>query len=101
MRTPDAGPSPAAAEVLRARAGYLLRMHALAKLCKALDAAALDVLAVKGAAIAITHYAEPWTRAMADIDLLVRPGTRDRVVQALVAHGFVAIVDASRPLSGG
>jgi Uncharacterised nucleotidyltransferase len=83
----------------RAQAAYLLRTHALEKLCRALEARALDVLLVKGAALAITHYAEPWTRDMADIDVIVRPGTRDHVVAALAAHGFAVIADAARPLS--
>jgi hypothetical protein len=87
-------------DAARARASYLLRMHALEKLSRALDARALDVLVVKGAALAITHYAEPWARAMVDIDVIVRPGARDRVVEALVAHGFVVIPDHTRPLSG-
>ncbi len=97
----DAEPAPALKGAARtqARAAYLLRMHALEKLCRALDARGLDVLLVKGAALAITHYAEPWSRAMADVDVVVRPGTRDRVVQALVAGGFVVSADAARPLS--
>jgi hypothetical protein len=100
MRALVGGGDPHTPAATRARAAYLLRAHALEKLSQALDARALDALAVKGAALAMTHYAQPWTRAMVDIDLVVRPGARDRVVEALVERGFVVIVDAARPLSG-
>ena len=69
-----------------AQAAYLLRMHGLQKLDAALGApsgVALAVLVVKGAALAMTHYARPWERAMVDIDFVVRPGSRGRVLSAL------------------
>jgi hypothetical protein len=85
-----------------AQAAYLLRMHALQKLDSALGAhteTALDVLVVKGAALAMTHYARPWERAMVDIDFIVRPGARDGVLAALVEHGFVVDPSVERPWS--
>jgi hypothetical protein len=85
-----------------AQAAYLLRMHGLQKLDEALGApsgAALAVLVVKGAALAMTHYERPWERAMVDIDFVVRPGSRGRVLSALREHGFVEDSSAGRPWS--
>jgi hypothetical protein len=85
-----------------AQAAYLLRMHALQKLDAALgghSGTALAVLVVKGAALAMTHYAKPWKRAMVDIDFIVRPGSRGRVLSALVEHGFVVDASVERPWS--
>ena len=82
------------------RAAYVLRMHALSKLEGALRDRGLDALLVKGAALAMTHYDEPWTRAMGDVDLVARPGACGRTLKALAAHGFVAGATAGRPLSG-
>jgi hypothetical protein len=81
------------------RAAYVLRAHALARLSRALGARGLDLVAIKGAALAMSHYGEPWTRAMSDIDLLVRPGARRRILEALAEHGFVAGATPGRPLS--
>jgi len=83
----------------RAQALHLLRTHALRRLSVALNAHNLDVLVVKGAALAMTHYVPPWARAMSDIDLVVRPGSRDRVLEALTTHGLVIVASADRPLT--
>lgn len=82
-----------------AQAAYLLRVHALKKLDAALGALTGAVLVVKGAALAMTHYEQPWERAMDDIDFVVRPGMRDRVLAALRAHGFVEDPRGRRPLT--
>jgi len=81
------------------QAAYVLRMHALQRLDRALGEHALDALLVKGAALALTHYAEPWTRAMSDIDVIVRPGALGPTLAALRAGGFVVAADAERPLT--
>ncbi len=85
----------------RARAAYVLRAHALERLSGALGGRGLDVLVIKGAALAMTHYQEPWARAMSDIDFVVRPGARRQVLDALAAHGFVVGSTPGRPLSEG
>ncbi len=81
------------------QAAYVLRMHALQRLDRALADAGLEVLVVKGAALALTHYAEPWKRAMGDVDVIVRPGERRATLAALEKRGFVVRTAADRPLS--
>ncbi len=84
LADPRAAARPSGPE---AHAAALLHAHALARIGRALSSAGLDALLVKGAALAITVYPLPAARPMADLDLLVRPGERDRVVAALVAGG--------------
>jgi Uncharacterised nucleotidyltransferase len=81
------------------QAAYVLRMHALQRLDRALGDQGLDALLVKGAALALTHYAEPWTRTMGDIDVIVRPGSLEPTVAALRQRGFVVGTNAERPLT--
>ena len=84
----------------RQKAAYMLREHALTLVDRALAGAGLDAMLVKGAALAPELYAPPWSRAMGDIDLLVREGQRDRVLAALEAGGFVRIAaEDDRPLT--
>jgi Uncharacterised nucleotidyltransferase len=85
-------PRPAGPE---AHAAALLHAHALATIARLFERAGLEVLLVKGAALGLTVYPEPAARPMGDIDLLVRPGDRDRVVAALIAGGC-----EERPLPG-
>ena len=54
----------------------------------ALNAADVDVMLLKGAALTLTTYARADLRPMADIDLLVRPKSTDAAVKALLNHGF-------------
>ena len=100
MRLPGGTPAPMdAVQRAGAQAAYLLRVHALERLGAALGAEGLAVLLVKGAALAMSHYPRPWERAMADIDLVVRPGARERTLAALVKHGFTRVAGPERPLS--
>jgi len=82
----------------------MLHAHALREIARALTAAKVDALLVKGAALALTVYADPAARPMADIDLLVREGDSDRVVAALVAAGCTVRPEPGRahsaPLMG-
>ncbi len=71
----------------RARAEYALRCHALERLSQALAPSGAEALLVKGAALALTHYPRPWQREMTDIDLVARPGERDRLLAALERAG--------------
>jgi len=82
-----------------ARAAYVLRAHVLEQVGRRLAAEDLDAMLVKGAALALTVYERPWDREMQDIDLLVRPGTRERVIRAVAAIGFTARPPRGRPLS--
>lgn len=45
-------------------------------------------LVFKGAALAHTHYAESWQRPRLDADILIAPGSRDRVFASLVGLGY-------------
>ncbi len=72
-----------------AHAAALLRAHALSVIARLLERAGVEALLVKGAALALTLYPTPAARPMADVDLLVREGDRDRVVAALIAGGCV------------
>jgi hypothetical protein len=82
-----------------AGAAYALRAHVLGELAGCLRIAGLDALLVKGAALALTVYPRAWEREMRDIDLLVRPGTREQIIGALERAGFSAFRPAGRPLT--
>lgn len=60
-----------------------------------LHAAGIDVLVVKGAALAQTDYPAPHLRPRVDTDLLVRRHDLDRLQEALDAAGYRASVRAS------
>lgn len=71
-----------------AKGAYVARAHQLEQLAAGLAAVGQDALLVKGAALALTHYAAPWRRPMGDIDLLSRPGELERLVRALEGLGY-------------
>lgn len=96
IRDPQALPVPPSAE---AHAAAMLRAHVLRALSRASAAAAVPVLLIKGAALALTVYPTPASRAMADIDVLVRPGDRDALLRALEREGGTVHHPAGRPLS--
>ena len=67
------------------------RRYELCRLMRAFDAAAIDVLAIKGAALAYDVYPEPWLRPREDTDLLVRPADAARAGDVLKAAGYRTI----------
>jgi hypothetical protein len=73
---------------LAAKGAYVARAHQLEQLAEGLARAGLNALLVKGAALALTHYPEPWERPMGDIDLMSRPDELERVVRALEKMGY-------------
>jgi hypothetical protein len=79
----------------RARAG---RLHeTLASVVLALRAAGVEVVALKGAALAFFHYEDPALRPMGDLDLLLRePGDLARATEALLGAGWRALLDTPR-----
>jgi hypothetical protein len=81
------------AEALRA---YVLRADLLNRISSRLVEAGCDALLVKGAALALTVYPEPWTRRMNDVDLLVRPGTESVLIALLQEIGCVVRADPLR-----
>ncbi len=79
----------AAASEARAFAAFELAQRPLiAEVVDALDRAGCRPLLLKGAALAHSHYAAPWQRPRADIDVLVAPETRSAAEAALAARGF-------------
>jgi Uncharacterised nucleotidyltransferase len=95
LRDPSAKPRP---DDPSAHAAALLRTHVLGRLSRALTVRGLDALLVKGAALALTVYPAA-TRAMGDIDMLVRRGFRDSVVASLEYEGCVVHPAPHRPFS--
>jgi hypothetical protein len=77
-------------------AADLVREVELGRVLDGLAAADVDVLLLKGAQLAYTHYMRPDLRPRADTDLLVRAGARGAAHDALVALGY----DAPAQVSG-
>ncbi len=48
----------------------------------------IDLLQLKGVAMAYQHYPEPWLRSRGDSDILVREAHRERVERALENSGY-------------
>ena len=65
-----------------------LRRESLGQLLDSLASAGIEVLVVKGAQLAYTHYAEPWLRPRLDTDLLIRNGDRAGAEQVLRTLGY-------------
>ena len=79
----------------RARSGRLL--ETLVETVRALSAADVEVVALKGAALAFFHYEEPALRPMGDLDLLLEePHDLERATAALVGAGWTALFDTPR-----
>lgn len=69
----------------------LLRGHALKELLAALAERDIQVLVVKGAALAGSHYAHSSLRTRCDTDLFIDLEDIERVREALAASGFVIV----------
>lgn len=65
-----------------------LRLQATAPVLKALKAAAIPTMALKGAALLATCLDDSSLRPMDDIDILIPPDRVAAAVDILVAHGF-------------
>jgi hypothetical protein len=66
-----------------------LRGLELARVVAALEASGCSPLVFKGAALALTHYAQPWLRPRLDTDILIDAASRSRAAAALTALGYV------------
>ena len=65
-----------------------VRRRDLTRLLAAFRQAGIRCLLMKGAAIAHTHYPQPWLRPRCDTDLLIAPADRDAAGAALQALGY-------------
>jgi hypothetical protein len=100
-RGASALPSPVAEfifeEVPRARARANRLLETVAATVAVLRAAGVEVVALKGAALAFFHYPDPALRPMGDLDLLLRdPGDLARATKALEGAGWRALLDTPR-----
>jgi hypothetical protein len=79
----------ALADAERAEAALeIVRRRELCRLLHAFAAAGVDVLLLKGAAVAYTIYPEPWLRPREDTDLLVRSADARRAGEVLASAGY-------------
>ena len=89
-------PEPLRAELERidrgAWATHVVSAAALGPVLAEAAAAGLRVVVYKGAAIAARHYAEPWTRAMTDVDVLVARADQPRLYAVLARHGWTPLL---------
>jgi len=80
---------------LRHRRANRIRNSILAEILAAFKEEGIEVLVLKGAALASTVYPQPGLRPMRDIDILVRKRDALRAQMMLVDLGFQAIVPQS------
>jgi hypothetical protein len=74
----------------------LLRRTALKRTLTTLERSGIDILIVKGAALAYTHYEAPHLRPCGDVDLFVRETDFRRVRMLLETSGFTQKVSVDR-----
>jgi hypothetical protein len=86
---PSAVREPLAAARRAAAARYLLRRRALRGAVAALHATAIDVIVLKGAAVAELVYPDPSLRSMQDVDLLVPADRLEDAAKCLLGAGLV------------
>ena len=73
----------------------------IAEVVDASRRAGVDVLLLKGAALAYTHYREPHLRPFNDVDLLIRAADRDRAASAIESAGYTRAVETDAELWNG
>jgi Uncharacterised nucleotidyltransferase len=84
-------------EIFRAGARTRRLRSTLEATVRTLRAAGVEVVALKGAALAFFHYPDPALRPMGDLDLLLRnPGDLARATEALQRAGWTALFDTPR-----
>lgn len=85
------------AENLRCAARAVRLFETLAGTIYTLRASGVEVVALKGAALAFFHYPDPALRPMGDLDLLLRdPRDLARATAALLGAGWRALFDTPR-----
>jgi len=86
---------------LRHRQANIIRYTVLAEILSALKDDDIEVLVLKGAALALTVYPQPGLRPMRDMDILVRESDALRAQMILVELGFMASTPRSIEISDG
>jgi hypothetical protein len=84
------------------RRNWYLNQLALRRAAQVVDdlrGAGLDVLVLKGAALALLHYRDAGARAMKDVDVLIGPGNIDAAVDTLLPSGWW-VVETQGPVGG-
>ena len=84
-----------------AAAQALVAEHDVIEICDASHRHGIDVLLLKGAALAYTHYAAPYLRPHVDIDLLIRRDDLDRAGPMLAELGYARTNEADAELWTG
>lgn len=74
----------------------LLRQQHIVALLARLNEAGVPLVAMKGSALLALGVFADGERPMSDIDLLVRPQDRDRMLQSLQAMGYVVELEVAR-----
>ena len=64
------------------------RTRELVRVASALEAAGCQPIVFKGAALAFTHYRQPWLRSRLDVDVLVAEGSQERASRTLHCLGY-------------
>ena len=83
---------------LRHRQANRVRMRVLGEILAAYNAAGIQALVLKGAALSHLVYPEPGLRPMGDLDLLVRKAEARRAQSLLAGLGFSALLPSGGPL---
>ena len=76
-----------------------LLYHEAGEMLRALEAAAVSTIVLKGAAHAFLDYPDPFLRPMSDVDVLVRAGDVRRAVAALRGSGWTPAGGSTEALS--
>lgn len=80
-----------ASQVEQSRLNNRFRLAAQVSCLRAISDAGIEVVAIKGFALAHTIYPAPELRTVGDLDILVRPGDRDRLLGHLSGLGYTFV----------
>ncbi len=86
---------------LRHRHANAVRERVLGEILRACQSAGIDILVLKGAALAYLVYPQPALRPMRDIDVLVQESDGERTQATLASLGFDTRQDAFGKLPAG
>jgi hypothetical protein len=87
--------APLAALAGKEVARAAIRERELARVLGSFEAAGVDAIVIKGAALAYTRYDKPWLRARTDTDVLISRDSLDGAASALQSAGYTASANLS------